>query len=411
MLSPVLEIYVVWHPQDREGAAIAQDLADHFQGGAFATLLSGAVEVFVRSVGWAGDADAPRPFAWPGTAANSAGPAAAQFVAVVPVVGVELSRAVKQSGSAWLHYMGDLVSAQERDLAHVRLFPMRIGDLPSGPLAELLANNQYLAEADRNAAVNEPLPELRRRDLAQGIAQWVTPEPNERLRIFISHTKWQGTPQESVGDLINAVRQVLESGRIATFFDARELQPGANWNQALRESAASSALLAVRTDLYATREWCQREMLMAKVHGMSVVVLEALTEGETRGSFLMDHTPRIPVHRLPGGGWETAAILRAVNLLADAWLYRVLWLRQRELAQGSQLRNYWWAPQAPEPCTLAAWMPDLKAASHPGGDVRILHPDPPLASDELMVLQQIVTLAGQGTLDLTTPRLLAARGG
>lgn len=32
MLPPVLEIYVVWHPGDDEGALAARQLTDHFHG-------------------------------------------------------------------------------------------------------------------------------------------------------------------------------------------------------------------------------------------------------------------------------------------------------------------------------------------------------------------------------------------
>lgn len=414
MLIQVLEIYVVWHPKDMAGAAVADDLAEHFQCGAYASLLSGAVEVYVRSAPWRdGDADdAPRPITWPGTAAHHDGPAPAQFVAVVPLIGLKMARAVERAGSPWHAYFTDVAAAQARDADHVRLFPMRLGKPQDGRLRSMIAANQYLAEPDPNALVAEPLPAVRRRDLAQGIAQWASPVTGERLRIFISHTKRQGTPNEPVGELVNAVRAVLDSGRVASFFDARELQPGEDWDRALREEAATSALLAVRTDLYASREWCQREMLTAKEHGMPVVVLEALTEGETRGSFLMDHTPRIPVRRKASGGWDETGILRAVNLLADAWLHRVLWLRQRAISRSGEAGRYWWAPQAPEPSTLTAWLPELRGScgDGPDGALRILHPDPPLAAEERLVLHRIATLAGHGALDLSTPRLLSARG-
>ena len=73
------------------------------------------------------------------------------------------------------------------------------------------------------------------------------------------------------------------------------LQPGRNWSRELAERAATSALLAVRTSSYASRPWCQREMLLAKTAGMPIVVLDALEHPEERGSFLMDHVPRVPV--------------------------------------------------------------------------------------------------------------------
>ena len=432
MLKPVVEVYVLWHPQDAAGAAVAAELAEHFHGGVFTSLLAGSIEVYMRSAGWRSGADAPRQIEWPGQA-TGAGFAAAQFVAVVPVLSMAMLRAVNRAGDPWHTYFAEVAAAQAADPAHVRLFPLRQGVAPGGMLAQWLATSQFIAEPDPHADLPEPA--LRCRDLVQGMAQWASPVPGEQLRVFISHTKRQGTLDEPVAGLVAAVRSVFGSGRIANFYDAHDLQPGDDWDQALRSGAASSALLALRTDLYASREWCQREMLTAKVHGMPVVVLDALSVGESRGSFLMDHTPRIPVRRDAQGAWGTDAIRRAINLLADAWLHRVLWLRLREQAVGSSgLGRYWWAPQAPEPSTLARWLtaphagggvvggkagpaPGRAAFSGPrmpaqaaGSDLLILHPDPPLAADERGVLQDLIALAGYGQLDLTTPRLLASRG-
>ena len=434
MLSPVLEVYVLWHPLDREAAAIADELAAHFHGGVYSSLLSGAMEVYMRSAGWKAATDAPGPVMWPGSTPLAPGYGAADFVAIVPVIGLEMNRAVNRAGDPWRAYVEQVAAAQDRDPAHVRLFPMRRGAGPASRLAELIPHTQFIAEQDPHAELQEPAAELRCRDLAQGLAQWVSPVQDEQLKVFISHTKRQGTLDESVAGLVQAVRTVFDSGRVANFYDAHDLKPGEDWNCALRSGAASSALLALRTDLYATREWCQREMLTAKLHGMPVVVLDALTAGESRGSFLMDHTPRIPVRRDAQGDWGVDAIRRAINLLADAWLHRVLWLRLQTQAAGhAGLGRYWWAPQAPEPSTLVRWLTaPLRAAADPaaaesaattgvtaaprmpaqpaGSDLRILHPDPPLAADERDVLQNLIALAGYGQLDLTTPRLLASRG-
>ncbi|MDM0076914.1 toll/interleukin-1 receptor domain-containing protein [Variovorax sp. J2P1-59] len=417
MLAPVLEVYVVWHPQEVQNAeAIALDLAEHFQGGAFGSLLSGAVEVYVRSAPWENGDASPRPIVWPGSAPAAGNVAPALFTAVVPIVGLQLARAVEDADGPWHAYLGDIVDARRLNPVHVCIFPLRLaGVQPSGRLGNLLSGHQYLGEPDAHSTSKEPIDELRHRDLAQGLAQWISPQRGERLCVFISHTKRQGSPDEPVGSLLQQVREVFDNSRVSAFFDAHDLQPGEDWNRALRQKAGASALLALRTDLYATREWCQREMLTAKVNGMPVVVLEALTQGEVRGSFLMDHMPRIPVHRDTPDHWSVACIRRAVNLLADAWLHRVLWLRQRELAaEHTDLKRYWWAPHAPEPSTFTAWLPEVTAmrasASGPDGDLHVLHPDPPLGADERNVLQQIASLAGHSALDLTTPRLLSARG-
>nr|VFK22290.1 MAG: hypothetical protein BECKLFY1418C_GA0070996_111411 [Candidatus Kentron sp. LFY] len=113
-------------------------------------------------------------------------------------------------------------------------------------------------------------------------------------------------------------------------------------------------------------------------------------------------------------------VYRALGLLVDESLKRILWRHQRELSDaGSGFDIAWWAPHAPEPLTLAHWLREgLQEAERNGtfpaqGSVlRILHPEPPLGPDERHVLGQIASLAQKDlTLDIMTPRLLAARGG
>jgi hypothetical protein len=149
---------------------------------------------------------------------------------------------------------------------------------------------------------------------------------------------------------------VIAGTRLAEFFDPRDLQAGQQWRQVLREHAGRSALLALRTDLYASRGACQGEVLAAKEEGAPVVILDALEHGEERGSFLMDHVPRVPVRR-EEGGWSEGDVAAGLAVLVDECLKRALWQRQRELALGRpDLDVVWWAPHAPEPLTLARWL-------------------------------------------------------
>jgi hypothetical protein len=259
----------------------------------------------------------------------------------------------------------------------------------------------------------EPLDELRCRDLAQGITQMIS-GPDSRLQVFISHTRRQGAGEEEVPSLIRLVREIIAETRLRHFFDASDLQPGRDWDEALQQHAAHSALLALRTDLYASRAWCQREMLIAKRAGMPIVILDSLGRGEERGSFLMDHLPRIPV-READGGWSKRDLRRGLNLLVDECLKRAVWRVQKYLAADRHdLGIAWWASHAPEPITLAHWLHDQLVHHNfvlDDTDLRILHPDPPLGPDEREVLVQMLKLMGhRGAFEATTPRGLAARG-
>jgi hypothetical protein len=121
----------------------------------------------------------------------------------------------------------------------------------------------------------------------------------------------------------------------------------------------------------------------------------------------MDHVPRVPVRR-GGEGWRDADILAGLNLLVDECLKRTLWRRQGELAA---IPAAWWAPHAPEPVTLVAWLHEqLRRRELPAeGPIRIVHPDPPISAVELGELTRLLRVAGLANpLEVLTPRQLAA---
>ncbi|MEY4750472.1 MAG: hypothetical protein RIQ60_2686 [Pseudomonadota bacterium] len=458
MLPPVLEIYGIWHPDDDAGSVAVKAIEQHFHGTACAGLLRGTVEVYRRSEPWqthakrAASSDdtafdthpallAPRPIALPGDRQSPPGlPTAAAWVAVVIVVGPELVDALGAPRSPWFAYLKRLLDAAERRASRVKCLPMllpgtrlAIGSAASSLLGWLQAVGQRDALLPPLASETH-LHRGRCRDVAQVLASWMDPRVSvqgdageRRLQVFISHTKHRSNNgDERVGELISLVRQVLGNTRLGTFYDANDLQASDDWAKALRSRAARCAVLAVRTDQYASREWCQREVLIAKQQGHPVVMLDALTDGELRGSFLLDHVPRMPARDTGAGGpaaagdWSADRVEQAINQLVDAWLQRVLWERLREMAEvdgHAAYAGYQWVPHAPEPATLALWLspdaevPESLRLRHRRGQVlRLLHPDPPMASDEQQVLARIARLAGVKDLELTTPRLLAARG-
>jgi hypothetical protein len=108
MLPPVLEIYIVWHPSDRAGEAVALEFFRHFHGSRYTGLMADAVEVFLRSHGWLGDNGPPRPIYTPATPPPR-GLSQAQLTVIVPIVDMELARAARLHDKPWARYMTDLV--------------------------------------------------------------------------------------------------------------------------------------------------------------------------------------------------------------------------------------------------------------------------------------------------------------
>lgn len=413
MLPPILEVYVVWHPHDTRATEFASQIFDHFHGTAFSGLIGGAVEVYERSAGWRSVEDSPRPIAFPGSA-DPSGVQSADIVVVVPIVGAAMASAIEERDPAWTRFIGSVVAAQSAAPNRVAIFPHALaeGVLHQTILGGLIGRFQQIASPSAGSAT-EPTGELLCRDLSQGIAQLIRPS-NQRLTVFVSHTKRSGPGEMDTPKLLTLVRQIITETRLQHFFDASDLQPGTDWDDELRKKASNSAMLVLRTDLYATREWCQREMVIAKRHGMPVVTLDCMSIGEERGSFLMDHIPRIPVRRGTPDGIKDD-VRHGLNVLVNECLKRELWAVQKRLAPTcGGLDASWWAPHAPEPLTLLHWLEEQRLGGKSGdfgGTVRVLHPDPPLGPEEVATLQQLLGLVVQGCrLEVMTPRTLASRG-
>ncbi|MDE0152468.1 MAG: hypothetical protein OXN23_01190 [Gammaproteobacteria bacterium] len=399
-----------------EGAEIAEEFVEHFHGNVYTGLIGGAVEVFIRSEGWNSVDGAPRSIPSSESPLPNNIPKAMR-TAVVPLMGVEMARAVQVESSVWEKYLQSIRKMQENDPGTVGVFPYLLGDstITNTKLGRILEPYQRIATSPLQAD-GETDATLRCRDLTQGIFQILFQDGNTPLTVFISHTN-RGMPgtEEKVAELVEIVRQIILNTHLKEFFSVYDLQPGSYWATELQNRATTSALLALRTDLYSSRDWCQKEMAISKRKGMPIVIIDALSSNEERGSFLMDHMPRVPL-RQQGGSWHKEDIFKALNLLVDECLKRALWNHQKQLSQSRPDFNIsWWAPHAPEPVTFAQWLVNEKeSGNQPRGNsiVRIVHPDPPLGLEEVSVLKQMLSISCTGcTLDIVTPRSLATRDG
>lgn len=403
VLPPVLEIYVVWHPDDAEGTSILDALLGHYRGTPYSGLLGGSVEVYARSVAWHDGSDAPRPL--PCVKPLPYDLLAAQVTAVVPVVGPRLARAVEDERSQWRVYLEEIRAARADSPERIGIFPVRIRGSVDGELDRLLGDLQHMSSTSAED------PATLCREMSQAVAQFVNKPSGERLKVFISHTKRQPLTEDpaDVDDVVSRVRSAIGSTQMQPFFDIADIQLGSGWEDELRREAASSALLAIRTDLYSGREWCQREFLIAKQSGMPIVTLNAVRGSEERGSFLMDHVPSV---RYDDRSDETKrySIEAALNMLVGEALRRAIWNAQ-VAALHSQGVN--WAPwHAPEPSTALHWLLHNERHTDGNGRILVMHPDPPLGSSESDVMDQLFALAVGGIqIDIVTPRTYVGHTG
>lgn len=394
---PILDVFVVWHPEDKVGAAVFERVLSHFHSQGYSGLAGGAVEVYPRSASWTGVAGPPRPLLLRGAVWGA--PRPAQFVAVVPVLSLALRNAVERD-KKWAEY---LRAVADVDSGTTVVLPVTVPgvNLTDSLLASIIGGIQRLPEDALGT------PGLLEREIAQAIAQRAG-GLTSAVRVFVSHAKhFSGQESEFEGDpLYERVRSAILDSHLDEFFDARDLLPGNEWAADLEANAGASAMLMVRTDRYASREWTQREVRAAKQHDVPIVGLIALTEGEARGSFLMDHVPTVPLRH----DAVVESISRALDRLVDEVLKRVLWAAQSTYIGGN---GFDWTPvHAPEPVTAVEWLTQHQDEYPDDDHILIIHPDPPLGNAERAVIDDLCTLAGfDCRIDILTPRTFAARGG
>lgn len=214
-----------------------------------------------------------------------------------------------------------------------------------------------------------------------------------KVRVFLSHAKGDGL------DLTTEVRRHLrEDAGLDDFFDATDIPDGAMFADYMTKCAGSlPVLLAVHTDSYSSREWCRLEVLEAKRSHVPIVVLSASVGREARSFPYMGN---VPVVR-----WKDSSSLPHVVglLLGEVLRDRFFPLRGAAICAQMGLdaeADVFAFP--PELVTVLTHRAEVIAA---GGKVgRYLYPDPPLGTEELMLL-----LALDADLDPVTPTMLMAQ--
>lgn len=397
-VPPILDVYVVWHPEDTAGSEVFRRLHDHFHSETYSGLAGGAVEVYGRSVSWQLGSSPPRPLLLPGAESGVARPA--QFAAIIPVLSTALRDAV-QADAGWAEYVTSCMAAGGQYTVVLPVLTPDGVNLDGSTLGRSFTSLQRLPDESTTTAG------LLERGVAQAVAQLAARAGN-RIKVFVSHSKHSSVGEDGLPEppVFEQVRTAIASSKLAEFFDAHDLQPGSDWATDLKQEAGSSALLMVRTDRYASREWTQKEVLVAKRHDVPIVGLIALVDGEARGSFLMDHVPTVPYVRDDPG----ASIEKALDRLADEALKRALWTAQSSYISA---QGFDWLPvHAPEPVTTVEWLARHKAEEAQDEHLWIIHPDPPLGHDERSVIDEMCSVAGfDGRVDVMTPRTFATRGG
>ena len=383
----ILAVYVVWHPDYSAGSEIAELVYGHFRSERYKNVLGnmGLSVVFHSS---------PVP--------NAVLPPAIDLDGAETTAVIVLSDSKLAGDSEWVNYIRNLAERTEARRFGSQLFPVTLEEKG----LDIEIDQQALrwdrwkgTDAERGQRLVRELVYAFSRMLRHYLAHLRHPEDDdkglehylEKVQIFLSHSK-----HDSDGERIaEKIRDWLhQNSGLSSFFDMIDIPPGLHVQDVLNHQVKASAVMAVHTDSYSSREWCRREIIEAKRQNVPMIAINCMTDIDERGFPYMGN---VPIVRMDPN--ETDRIEVVIGRLLDEVFKDFLWRCRVELA-GRSNSGALFMPRPPELISLAnpaftsfanaelISAPALSADAN-GTDPTIVYPDPPLGAEEEQLFEKI----------------------
>lgn len=200
-----------------------------------------------------------------------------------------------------------------------------------------------------------------------------------KVRLFVSYARSDGSP------LVEKMQMCLAKNSlrvIEIIVDKSHAVSGARIATFLGK-VRDAVVVALQTDAYSSRDWCKREILLAKKDGAPILAVNALNEGEVR---TFPYLGNVRTIRLPEQGSKEEAIwpLQVIRgALIELLSHRLFhgWAHTL-IAVGLVDKNTPCCSRPPELLTIGKG----ECVRPPN---RFLYPDPPLSDAESDVLKSV----------------------
>ena len=273
----------------------------------------------------------------------------------------------------WGEWVADLYEACEINTKH-RCVPFQLSE-DAWPLDKRLSAvnfpRAWAVDTDKreNWVIQRLILELVR--FLQGEPTANEDAPKAPLQVFLSHTKLDLKQKPKVVKKIS--KYLSHDQPVDAWFDSGDIPGGSRFAEEIAKGIQNSALLSVLTDSYSSREWCRKEVLLAKKYKRPIVVVDAIQNQEVRS---FPYSGNVPVIRWSGNPEKASEdSQKAIYLLFKEALrqnHSSMVLNQYRSNDYDLVLN-----SEPELATLIGQQ-----------DKTILYPDPPLGNEELELITQ-----------------------
>lgn len=369
---PFLVIYVAWHPAFGDGERLARVLFDHYRRNVYENVAGGAgLPVVYRST--------PAPSS---TTPLDVALSDAETSAIVMLIDENWA-----NDPDWVVWAKALTERTEATGLSARVFPVAIdaGATRIGIVEQAARWDKWGAVSveERQRRLITSLTYQLCRMLRSYLEHLKRPaEPEEALlqylkkvEIFLSHSKHDGDGER----IAKLIRDHLYAGDgLESFFDVHDIPIGLQFNKVLLQKVKVSAVVAIHTDSYSSREWCRKEIIEAKRWNVPLVVANCISDLDERG---FPYLGNVPLVRMDPAAVDRIAVV--VSRLLDEVLKDFLWRCWVQLFGGVASEHVVFLPRPPELITLASL--EGKADS----EATLVYPEPPIGAEERRLFEII----------------------
>lgn len=369
---PFIVLYIVWHPAFDEGRLIAKKLYEHYRRELYSNVAGGTgLSVIYRSV----------------SDPTTSAPAAIDFSESETSAVVMLIDNRFTGDGNYVAWAKDLLSQTDAIGLSARVFPVAISSEATHiGFAEQAVRWDRWSTLDTDARLRRLTSDLTYqfcRMLRSYLEHLLRPNEEEaaleqylkKVQIFLSHSKHDADGER----IAKQIRQYIFDGDgLASFFDVHDIPIGLRFDKVLLQQVKVSAVVALHTDSFSSREWCRREIIEAKRWSVPLVVADCISDTDERGFPYMGNVPVVRMDPV-----KVDRIDHVIARLLDEVLKDFLWRCRVQLIQSAGAVDAVFLPRSPELISLA------ELSCHSGDQVLVVYPDPPLGAEEQRLFEQI----------------------
>lgn len=364
--QPPISVIFIWHPEDNKTITPVVEYC-------YSLLSRDVSKPFSRSM------NMPIFFR---TSNKKGVPTKINILSYKTVIFIFLSKEIA-SDDSWVDYIKNIPKGD-----NVSIIPIALDDTAYS-LNNILDNVNFIRAYDfEQAYFNEYLfisvtHEIYRYSLNESFEK-INLGKDNALKIFLSHAK----DGKNGVKLAKALKDFIDNSAMRNFFDATDIACGYKFDEEIIGYIGKSSIIAIHSDEYSSRYWCQREILSAKKQDRPIIAVDTLEEYEDRRFPFASNVPGIHVHI--DGEPAKKDLLR---ILSSCLLETVRFLYAKLLLE--QYKQVGWIRRDVEIRSRPPEVSDIDKMLLYNGDSithkykSIVYPEPPLYAEEISFLSKL----------------------